>query len=326
MDKKKVIIIGGPTGTGKTDVAIRLAKELGGELVNADSTQVYKDMDVGTNKGGFDYSNPEFLGFDNNKSIYNLPIFKIEDVKTHLFSFLPPDRQINVFEWRKMATFCIDHILNKNTIPIVVGGTGLYIDSLLKNYQEVNEKVNIERRNELRQLSLDELTRIVYGINPLWSKDLNESDSRNPQRIIRYIEKHENIEEIDRNQNVTGASSNSFDQLLLYPKFLSETIRTRLQRRVDAMVSESFFNEVSLLAAKFDENSPLYKIIGYKEVKNYLDGKISLEKCKELIFFKHWQYFRRQRTWFEGKGRGYNLVKFADADDATRLSKKFLKA
>lgn len=274
----KLIIICGPTSSGKTNFAIKLAKELNGELVNADSRQIYKYLDIGTNK---------------TKDV-------IDEIPIHLLSFLNPDQRFSVFDFKKLAEETIDSIIAEGKQPILVGGTGLYIDSIVKNYQP---EVNIEgsaKREALEKLSTEELQAIASDMNLLES--LNESDRQNPRRLIRVIEK-------GGNQN--GSEISKYQIEMYYPKFEWEDLKLKIENRVEQMFLEGIVEETQkVLSMGFPEDSIALQGIGYKEVLRHIHQEIPLSECIELVKIAHRQYAKRQITWFEGTNRAYILKKF----------------
>lgn len=277
----KLIIVCGPTSSGKTALALKIAQESNGELVNADSRQIYKYLDIGTNKS-HQSSNVAPSG---------------DEVPIHLLSFLNPDERFSVFEFKNLAEAKIDEIFSRGKQPILVGGTGLYIDSIVKNYQP---EVNIEgsaKREKLEQLSLEELQAIASEMHIL--QELNESDRQNPRRLVRLIEKGGNPK---INQD------SKYEIEMIYPNFEWEDLKTRIENRVDEMFKEGIIEETKkVLEMGFSENSVALQGIGYREVMQFLQKEISLEQCIDRVKTAHKQYAKRQITWFEGKGRGYEL-------------------
>jgi len=293
----KVIIVAGPTATGKTETAIKLAKTYNGELINADSRQVYKKLNIGTNKGVLSFKDSQYY---------------IEEVPIHLISILEPTERFNLFDFQKLALEKIHDISKRGKIAIVVGGTGLYIDSLIKGY--LLKDSNTESRGVLNKLSVRELQQ---KISDKTLESLNESDRSNPRRLIRVIEKSEHIDFEN-----TDLGLNSF---ILYPDYKWEELKYKIDQRVDEMFKNGLVEETNnLINEGLSQESDSLKIMGYKQVVQLLNKEIDLNSCIERVKIAHKQYAKRQRTWFEGIGRGYKLNKYSNTDEALRLSKSFL--
>ena len=316
--KKKFFIVGGPTASGKTDFAIRLAKKHNGELINVDSRQIYKYLSIGTNVGDIDKVCDYELPITNyEKSITrNLPLHTVNDVPIHLIHFLEPDIRFDVFSFKVLAEALIEDVVSRGKTPILVGGTGLYIDSLLNGYeiQETGNEQNRELRKELSLLTVSELQDILISRFSFPISRLNNSDKNNPRRLIRLIEKSEMSDEKREKRNEIAAfprlSSliSRFHVTFYYPKYDLEELKDKIAKRVDEMFNEGLVEETKkVLELGFPKSSVALQGIGYREVIAYLDGDMTLEECKERVKISHRQYARRQRTWFEGDGRGYDL-------------------
>lgn len=299
---KKIVLIGGPTASGKTDLAISIAKEFNGELINADSRQIYKYLDIGTNKG-------EIKKVENTNYIDSIPM--------HLVNFLNPDVRYSVYDFKVQATSIIDLLLKNNKIPIIVGGTGLYIDSLIKNYNLLTEH-NIKLRDELERFDVQKLQNILIKENKDKFLDLNPSDQKNKRRLIRLIEK---ISDKNGNTNINTAK---FDSLFIYPNYDWQELKIKIEHRVEQMFKQGLVEEVEkVLELGYPKDSVALQGTGYKEVIKYLNKQVSLQKCIELVKISHKQYARRQRTWFEGEGRGYKLNRVSSNNEAIKFVKKF---
>lgn len=294
----KIIIVCGPTSSGKTAFAIKLAKEKNGELINADSRQIYKYLDIGTNKlkGAIESARPEPTEgeFEGN----------IDDVRVHLLSFLNPDERFSVFDFKKLAEEKIEELIAKGKQPILVGGTGLYIDAIVKNYQpddySVESAESKAERSRLEKLSVNELQAIALEKQIL--DQLNESDRQNPRRLIRLIEK-------GNSEKSSAPAKYEFE--MYYPKFDWDELKAKIENRVDEMFKEGIVEETKkVLEMGFPEDSVALQGIGYREVLRFLRNEISLPECIQLVKTAHTQYAKRQITWFEGKGRGYQFKFF----------------
>lgn len=274
---QKILVIAGPTATGKTDLAVKLAAKFNGEIINADSRQVYRFMNIGTNKG---------------------------KVSGWLFDIVKPDEEFNLSHYLEFANEIIKQIAAQGKLPILVGGTGLYIDAVIKQYQLSGNQPDWELRKQLAQLSVKELFTKLQSLNSDLALSLNDSDSKNPRRLIRLIEQAK-----QKNLKVNN-SFPQYDYLLLYPKFSREQLYQKIDQRVEEMFAQGFIKETeNLIKLGYKDCKPMQGM-GYLEIQQYLQGKLPLEECKAKIKQAHRNYAARQITWFEGKGRGYNLQKF----------------
>lgn len=327
MDKKekKVILIGGPTGSGKTDIALKLAEKYNGELINADSRQIYKYLDIGTNKGevkdtgkvltlkgiGLELPNP----FDDDVDGH-LPVFELNNKLIYMVSFMDPNKRFDVYRFKKVAYFLIEEILKKGKLPIVVGGTGLYIDAILKNYShaDVDEYQDIKLRNYLNSLDVGILQEMLATESLEVFNSLNESDKNNPRRLARileklkYLEAKENKKQISR-EDLDKKRKAPYDFTFLYPEYNWEDLRIKIEKRAEEMFKDGLVSETKkVLDMGFEKSSVALQGVGYKQVIEYIEGKYSLETCVDKVKNAHKHYARRQKTWFEGKKRGYDLI------------------
>jgi tRNA dimethylallyltransferase len=291
--KPKLIIIAGPTASGKTDYAIKLAKELNGELINADSRQIYLSLDIATNKGILNPIN-EYIS---SKFKYKLQAFDVENtgILGWLFNIIYPDEEFNLSIYKTLAIEAIDDIVSRGKQPILIGGTGLYIDSIVNDYQlNPDNEIQIERRNELNLKSVDELFQVLVKINPDVASKLNNSDKNNPRRLIRWIEKTENP---SSNEYTKGESKYEIDYH--YIDIDKEKLMEKINKRVIQMIDQGLIEETkTAIISGYMETKPLQSF-GYKEAIAYLNKEISMEKCIELIQLEHRKYAKRQVTWFK---------------------------
>ena len=280
------IIILGPTASGKTKISIDLAEKLNTEIINADSMYIYIGFDIGTAKP----TNEE-----------------MKNIKHHLISFVEPTQNFSVSDFRENAEREILMARKKNMCPIIVGGTGFYIDSLIKNYSYGNTSKNDSIRLELEK-ELD-----TYGKEYLYEKlkklDIESSKKIHPndtKRVIRAIEIC-----LTSNQQKSNIK-NSNDVILKNPLIIGldvprETLYEKINKRVDIMMQNGLLNEVSSLYQRGlnPENSNAMKGIGYKELVSYFRGEISLNEAIEKIKQHSRNYAKRQLTWFR---RNDNII------------------
>lgn len=311
--QSKIPIVCGPTATGKTNFAIKLAKAKNGELINADSRQVYKYLDIGTNKGATDFKKNYILNIANEE--LTLPLHVIEDIPIHLLSFLDPDKTFSVYNFQKYTYALIEKLLSENKLPIIVGGTGLYIDSLYKGYQLSN--IRNELKESLSLKSVDELQIMLQELDKQIFLKLNNSDSNNPRRLINLISK---LQYANNNQ-ITISNKQKYTFQLFYPKYNWEELKEKIHNRVETMFETGLIEETNkVLAMGFSTDSVGLQTMGYKEITAPPATLLRKEKGNsyqkdlryiiERVQIAHRQYARRQRTWFEGKGRGYTFSYF----------------
>ncbi len=312
--KKNVIIVAGPTATGKTNYALKLAKKLNGELINADSMQIYKYLDIGTNKGDVKAANNKKQEENDKRLDEEIKAYEIGGIPIHLISFLNPDQYFSVFDFKNLALNKINEIFKKNKQPIIVGGTGLYIDSLIRDYKNTNISKNEELRKKIQKLNLNKLQNKLKKINISTFNSLNESDKQNSRRLIRLIEKKISNSKNDITpKKYSEDKNNKYNYKIYYPIYDWDELKITIEKRAKKMFKDGIVEEVkNVLKKGFKKDCTALNGLGYKEIIKYLNNKVSLNECIELVVTAHKQYARRQRTWFEGKGRGYKLelIKF----------------
>lgn len=300
-------MVAGPTASGKTSFAIKLAQELDGELINADSRQVYRYMDIGTNKGNIKkIESPVSMQLQS--KAFELFPFKMEstDVVGWLFDIVDPDEEFNLYAYYLVAMEMLDNIISRGKQPILVGGTGLYIDAILKGYNMQDVEGDKELRQQLETLTLEQLQTQLRTLDADSIGKLNNSDLNNPVRLIRLIEKLKQNGSADMQ-----TSAGLVEYKMYYPKFDRAELYQEIDNRVEEMFDQGLVLEVEkLIALGYKDTKPM-KGIGYKEVVGFLEGRLSMEACKRLIKQGHRNYARRQVTWFEGPSRGYDRELFS---------------
>ncbi len=309
--KNKVIVILGPTSSGKTSMAVKLAHIFGGEIVSADSRQVYKGMDIGTGK---DLSE---LSFEEEGNIVNIPY--------HLIDIVKPNEDFDIVKWNKMAKLAIDDIIKRNKIPIVVGGTGLYIQSLVDNYDFSETKPDRKERKILEEKSLEELLLILKKIKVAMVDELDENDMGNKRRLIRYIE----ILKDDKDFSIKKSTKESgkYNFLILGLSAPREDLNKRIYDRLIGRLEEGMIEEVKSL----HESGVSWKRfedlgLEYRHISWYLNDKMNYNEMLEKLFIAIRQFAKRQMTWFrrwEGQGKEIKWVE--NIDDANKLIKNFFK-
>lgn len=277
----KVISIVGPTASGKTNLAVKLTQKFNGEIVSADSMQIYKGMQIATAKPTFD---------------------ETEGVKHHLIDFVSPDETYSVAMFVKDASKCIADIYSRGKLPFIVGGTGLYVYSLLNNItfseEQRDEKLSLELRKIYEEQGIDTLLKMLSEFDIDSANRLKAE--RNPKRIIRAIEFY-------KTTGITITEQNEKSKLVKSPyspvkiginyKDRSK-LYERINKRVDLMLENGLVNEAKdVLSSKLSFTS--IKAIGYKELLPYFNGEKTLDECVEKLKMETRRYAKRQITWFK---------------------------
>ena len=278
IGNKKVYIIGGPTAAGKSIVALYLAKRVKGEIVNCDSVQLYKYMDIGSAK-------------PSQKDMKAIP--------HHLYGFVDPSDDITVAQYQKLAFDKIDEILARGNTPIVVGGTGLYLNSLIYKMSFAAKPINLKRREELEHLA--EVRGNEYLFELLSAVDPDAAARIHPNNIMKIIREIEAYELGSKLESMDKLEPNTkYDFKINIVNMEREWLYTRINRRVDKLMEEGLLKEVKhLLSMGYNSETPAMKGIGYKELLLYLDGKVTLEEAVNNIKTNTRHYAKRQLTWFK---------------------------
>jgi len=282
-----VYIIAGPTAVGKSEVAYYLAKRVRGEIINCDSIQLYKYMDIGSAKPSDD---------------------EMESVPHHLYSIVEPDYNMTVATYQKLATTVIDDILSRGKTPIVCGGTGLYINSILYDMEFGKNKGDAERRAELEKMAEEMGSEYMHnylaGLDPDSAERIHPNNTR---KIIRAIEVYEKGEEI---HDLSDCPVNSkYDFKFFALNMDREWLYDRINRRVAKLMEAGLVDEVkSLLEKGYTIDTPAMKAIGYKEIIESLNGDYDLYDAAEYIARDTRHYAKRQLTWL----RRYDNVQWID--------------
>jgi len=277
---KNVLILTGPTASGKTDIAINIAKKRNGEIISCDSMQIYKGMDIGTAK----------------------PTIKDrQKIKHYNIDIINPEDKFSVAQFKKRTINIIDDILKRNKLPIIVGGTGLYIDSLIFNIEFKEQNNNTEIRNKYEKIYKEKGIDYLYNLLLKKDKDAqNKIHKNNIKRVIRSLEILENekssLEEYKKNAISTNDKYN-FILVVLKPE--RQYVYKRIEKRIDLMIELGLIDEVKNIYNKVNnENAIALQAIGYKEVIWYLKGHINYNEMIRLLKRNTRHYAKRQFTWF----------------------------
>lgn len=267
---KKVLFILGPTGVGKSEVGIKLAQIFNGEIISADSVQVFRELNIGSAK----VSEKE-----------------MGNIKHHAIDILPPQAKFSVFEFVKLTKDLIEQISAKGKNPIIVGGTGLYVKALTEGYDFGGESVSQQSREDLDKMTNEELANLLKSLNP---EILNKIDLNNKRRLVRAVE-------IAREGKKVSKNKCEYDFLVLALIQPREQLYKKINDRVDLMIKKGLVEEVKGLKEKglTLENQSM-SAIGYKEIYNYLEGQCTLEDAVNLIKQHTRNYAKRQITFMKG--------------------------
>ncbi len=304
--KDKMVILTGPTAVGKTEISLKLAKSLNANIISADSMQVYKYMDIGTAK---------------------LKEEMMEGVKHYMIDEIMPDVSFDTFVFKKMAQKYIDEILSNGNIPLVVGGTGFYIQSLLYDIDFDEGSVDAEIRErlevELRDKGIDVLYSKLQEVDPESTKIIHKN---NTKRVIRALEYYNSTgEPISKHNKEQRQKESKYDSYYYVLTMDRKKLYDRINMRVDIMMDEGLEEEVrSLVDMGITRDMTSMQAIGYREWFDYFDGKITIDDVRENIKKDTRHFAKRQLTWFkrEKDVRYIDKESFANDDEILDYIKK----
>lgn len=280
MRQKPLIVLTGPTAVGKTELSIMLAKLIGGEIISADSMQVYRGMDIGSAK----VTKEEMQG-----------------IPHHLIDILEPDEEFHVVRFQEYAKRCMQEIWDRGNIPILTGGTGFYIQAVLYDIDFTETECNQEYREQLEALAVshgpEHLHEMLRQVDP---ESADAIHANNVKRVIRALEFYH---ETGRKISVHNEEEHRKESPYQFAYFVLNDERSRLyeriDRRVDQMMEQGLLREVRALKEKgFDRSMVSMQGLGYKEILAYLDGEISLEEAVRILKRDTRHFAKRQLTWF----------------------------
>jgi len=306
----KLLVIFGPTATGKTDLGIRLAKKFGGEIISADSRQIYRGMDIGTGK---DINrNSKFINQSSKIHIKNQKLEtghrRKQGILIWLVDIVNPDYPFNAAMYRDIALPVITYIQKQGKLPILVGGTGFYIQSVLQSPETFSIPPDTKLREELDQLTVGELQKRMMDAEPKRLILMNNSDRNNPRRLVRAIE----VAEYQFRTPIQKKEISELDTLVLGLTLDRDKLYQRIDDRVERRVHEGIINEIShLLNVGYRFDLPSWSACGYRIWKEYFEEpdkekkKNLFEQTVRLWKYEEHAYARRQMTWFN-KLKGIN--------------------
>jgi len=294
-----IYVITGQTATGKTSYALKLAQELGGELINADARQLYKNLDIVTGKDLNNTSGPyRLIEKYGNADIGYYP-FNTSN-RLWLYDILTPNQPFSPYDYKKCAQWVIDNIKSRGKIPIIVGGSYFYIQHLLYNVVDNNVPPNQDLRDELNHYTTQELQVRLKKLNANLFDSLNNSEQNNPQRLIRKIEKEEYDFPFKGSTSEHAGGRNVGIQITGFQfkkiQDLEEAIRSRVEKRIEfGAIDET----KQLLNDGYTAHDPGMKTIGYTQIIQHLNDELTRDQMKEVWITKEVQYAKRQFTFMK---------------------------
>ena len=280
MNKEQVIVICGPTASGKTSLGIGLAKKIDGEIVSCDSMQIYKDMTIGTAKPTDE---------------------ERKEAVHYLVDFVSPNERYSVAEYKKDAENTIEEIIKKGKKPIIVGGTGLYLNSLVYGIDYPNVETDLEYRKELedrvQKEGLENLYQEAKNVDDIATKKISPNDKK---RILRILEIYHTTGQTKTElEEISRKNGPKYDYKIFVLNMERSILYDRINKRVDLMIEQGLIKEVKNLLIKYKELPTAMQGLGYKEVVEYLDNKLTKDEMIEKIKQETRRYAKRQITWFK---------------------------
>lgn len=302
MDRKKLVILTGPTAVGKTRLSVKLAKEIGGEIISADSMQVYRHMDIGSAK---------------------ITKEEMEGIPHYLVDILDPKENFNVFLFQKLAKKAMEQIYENGHIPILVGGTGFYIQSVLYDIDFEENEGDSAYRKELEALSVEKGAAYLHDmLKKVDARSAEQIHKNNVKRVIRALEYfHQTGTPISGHNDMERAKESPYDFCYFVLNERRELLYERIEKRVDQMLSHGLVEEVQKLKEMGCSMEHIsMQGLGYKEILGYLDGQYDLERAVYLIKRDTRHFAKRQLTWFN---RERDVI-FIDKEAFDRQDEKIL--
>ena len=274
-DEKPLVVICGPTASGKTALGLRIAEDFNGEIISADSAQVYKKMDIGSDK---------VTRTDRQK------------IKHYLVDVRDIDQPFTMADFKREATYAIGEILTKGKLPVICGGTGLYISSIVDNYElpvaPPNSKIREELEKEFARGGSEGLYTMLLDLDPVTASKIHPNNVRYVARALEIVLQTKKPLERQKGKPLYSVFKMAID----WPR---EVLYERINKRVDEQIERGLLNELkTLLTEGYDEHAQAFSALGYKEYFPYLRGEKSLEDCKEELKMNSRNFAKRQLTWF----------------------------
>ena len=277
--KSTVYVIGGPTASGKSKLAVELAKQINGEIVSADSMQIYKEMNIGTAK---------------------ITTEEMQGIRHYMIDIVNPDERYSVSAFKKDAEKAVNEIISNGKTPIIVGGTGLYIDSLIYGIQFQDEEIDTDYREQLNEIAekngLEKLYLEAKKIDPQAMQKISINDKK---RIIRVLEiYHKTGKTKTELEKESRKKELPYNYKVFAITICREKLYKRIEQRVDKMIEEGLIKEVQDILSKYSSFPTAMQGLGYKEVVQYIEKNITKQEMIDKIKKETRHYAKRQLTWF----------------------------
>lgn len=301
MDKIKTIAVVGPTASGKTSLGVELAKHFGGEVVSADSMQIYKYMNIATAKP---------------------TVAEMQGIPHHMIDFLLPTEPYSVAKYKEDAMKCIEDIASRGKIPVIVGGTGLYVDTLLYNTEffdiEIDEKLRKSLYEKCEKLGCDKMWEELKEIDPVSAESIHKN---NRKKIIRALEVYyQTGKTISQQTKLSRLSGEVLDYKIIGLSARNrDVLYDRINLRVDIMLKDGLLEEAKDFFDKYN-TATAAQAIGYKELLPFFESRLSLEECAENLKMQTRRYAKRQLTWFR-RNENINWLYIDDYKDGELIEK-----
>lgn len=277
--KPKVIVICGPTASGKTSLSIEVAKKIDGEIISCDSMQIYKDMNIGTAKP---------------------TVEEMQGIPHYMLDFVLPSERYSVADFKEAATDRIEDILKREKVPIIVGGTGLYVDALTKNITYPEIEIDLEYRKQLEELikenGLESLYEEAKKIDEKAMQTISKNDKKRIMRVLEIY--HQTGKTKTQLESESRLTPPPYEYIVFAINMEREKLYERINKRVDIMIDQGLIEEVEALTKKYEEFPTAMQGLGYKEVVGYLKKEITKEEMIEKLKMETRRYAKRQLTWF----------------------------
>ena len=277
--KPKVIVICGPTASGKTSLSIEVAKKIDGEIISCDSMQIYKKMNIGTAKP---------------------TVEEMQGIPHYMLDFVLPSERYSVADFKEAATDRIEDILKREKVPIIVGGTGLYVDALTKNITYPEIEIDLEYRKQLEELikenGLESLYEEAKKIDEKAMQTISKNDKKRIMRVLEIY--HQTGKTKTQLESESRLSPPPYEYIVFAINMEREKLYERINKRVDIMIDQGLIEEVKALTKKYEEFPTAMQGLGYKEVVSYLKKEITKEEMIEKLKMETRRYAKRQLTWF----------------------------
>ncbi|MEL3909095.1 MAG: tRNA (adenosine(37)-N6)-dimethylallyltransferase MiaA [Treponemataceae bacterium] len=297
-EENKAIVILGATATGKTSLAVKCAEKLSGEIISADSRQVYKELNLGAGKDLDEYG----------------------EVKYHLIDICDLNSEYNVFNFQKDCFEAFEKIKKANRLPIIAGGTGLYLSSVLQGYKLVHVPKNPKLRANLEQLSLAELAEKLIGLNPNLH---NKTDLEDRARAIRAIELE--VHKRENSRLYKNEAPKKIEAFVFRIDFPRAVLRERIRKRLDERIKQGMLDEVKSCIEKYGEERILKLGLEYKHSSFFLRGDYNFEEYFEKLYIAICQFAKRQETWFRKMEREGVKIISLKGGNTERMLNELLK-